>query len=168
MTIPGTTETVLGRSFKSAESIKNYISSLKTMHLMLGVKFPEEICIRLIWCLGDWCALKTHAQPRTSYDSTDFEGYYILVIVPIYVFLSMFFLIARKSNIVPNSVEDFDPSKQLIRQDVKVLQTVLIIVLIKWSKSNHFGCSWWQYLSQYYVLCWPLKYDQSYSSLGQN
>ena len=75
MTIPGTTETVLGRSFKSAESIKNYISGLKTMHLMLGVKFPEESCIRLIWCLGDWCALKTHAQPRTSYDSTDFEGY---------------------------------------------------------------------------------------------
>ena len=45
---------------------------------------------------------------------------------------------ARKSNIVPNSVEDFDPSKQLIRQDVKVFQDVLV-VLIKWSKTNQFG-----------------------------
>ena len=52
--------------------------------------------------------------------------------------LFMFFLIARKSNIVPNSVEDFDPSKQLIRQDVKVLQNVLI-VLIKLLKTNLFG-----------------------------
>ena len=39
---------------------------------------------------------------------------------------------------VPNSVEDFDPSKQLIRQDVKVFQDVLV-VLIKWSKTNQFG-----------------------------
>ena len=45
---------------------------------------------------------------------------------------------ARKSNMVPNSVEDFDPSKQLIRQDVKVFQDVLV-VLIKWSKTNQFG-----------------------------
>ena len=40
--------------------------------------------------------------------------------------LFMFFLMARKSNMVPNSVEDFDPSKQLIRQDVKVFQDVLV------------------------------------------
>ena len=52
--------------------------------------------------------------------------------------LFMFFLMARTSNMVPNSVEDFDPSKQLIRQDVKVFQDVLV-VLIKWSKTNQFG-----------------------------
>ena len=45
---------------------------------------------------------------------------------------------ARKSNMVHNSVEDFDPSKQLIRQDVKVFQDVLV-VLIKWSKTNQIG-----------------------------
>ena len=46
--LPATAETLclygqfLGRSFKSVESIRNYISGLKTMHLMLDVKFPEE------------------------------------------------------------------------------------------------------------------------------
>ena len=50
----------------------------------------------------------------------------------------MIFLMVRKSKMVPNSVEDFDPSIQLIRQDVKVFQDVLV-VLIKWSKTNQFG-----------------------------
>ena len=52
--------------------------------------------------------------------------------------LFMFFLMVRKSNMVPNSVEDFDHSKQLIRQDVKVFLDVLV-VLMKWSKTNQFG-----------------------------
>ena len=47
-TILATTHTLclygqfLGRSFKSVESIRNYISGVKTMHLFLGIKFPEE------------------------------------------------------------------------------------------------------------------------------
>ena len=39
---------------------------------------------------------------------------------------------------VLNSVADFDSDKQLIRRDVKVLKGVLV-VLIKWSKTNQFG-----------------------------
>ena len=30
------------RYFKSVETIRNYISGVKTMHLYLGIKFPEE------------------------------------------------------------------------------------------------------------------------------
>ena len=37
----------------------------------------------------------------------------------------MFFLTARKSNMVPNSAADFDSDKQLIRRDVKVLKGVV-------------------------------------------
>ena len=50
----------------------------------------------------------------------------------------MFFLRSRKSNIIPNSVADFNPQKQLLRQGVKVLQGALV-VLVKWSKTNQFG-----------------------------
>ena len=46
-----------------------------------------------------------------------------------------FFLMARKSNVVPVSVTDFDPDKQLLRQDIVVFEGVLV-VLIKWSKTN--------------------------------
>ena len=55
-----------------------------------------------------------------------------------YLCLFMFFLMVRKSNSVPISVEELYPSKQPIRQDVKVFQDVLV-VLIKWSKTNQFG-----------------------------
>ena len=44
--------------------------------------------------------------------------------------LFMFFLMVRKSNMFPNSVEDFDPNKQLIRQDVKVFQDLFIYLFI--------------------------------------
>ena len=42
---------------------------------------------------------------------------------------------ARKSNIVPNSLADFSSDKQLIRQDVHHS----LVVRIKWSKTNQFG-----------------------------
>ena len=45
---------------------------------------------------------------------------------------------ARKSNMVPVSVSDFDPDKQLLRQDIVIFKGVLV-VLIKWSKTNQFG-----------------------------
>lgn len=54
------------------------------------------------------------------------------------LFLFMFFLMARKSNMVPVSKVDFDPNKQLLRQDIKVFENMLVI-LIKWSKTNQFG-----------------------------
>lgn len=54
------------------------------------------------------------------------------------LFLFMFFLMARKSNMVPGSYADFDPDKQLLRHDIKVFENMLV-VQIKWSKTNQFG-----------------------------
>ena len=45
---------------------------------------------------------------------------------------------ARKLNIVPNSLADFSSDKQLIRQDVQVFHHSLV-VRIKWSKTYQFG-----------------------------
>ena len=39
---------------------------------------------------------------------------------------------------VPVSVTDFDPDKQLLRQDIVIFKGVLV-VLIKWSTTNQFG-----------------------------
>ena len=151
-TIPATTETLclygqfLGRSFKSVESIRNYISGVKTMHLFLGIKFPEENLFQIDLVFKGLARIKKHTPNRALPMTPQ-------ILREIYTFLDMsksdditfwclclfmFFLMARTSNMVPNSVEDFDPSKQLIRQDVKVFQDVLV-VLIKWSKTNQFG-----------------------------
>ena len=37
----------LGKSFRSVESVKNYISGVKTLHYMLDIKFPLENRVQL-------------------------------------------------------------------------------------------------------------------------
>ena len=67
----------------------------------------------------------------------------IAVTIPVDVtywclFLFMFFLMARKSNMVPVSLTEFDPHKQLLRQDEVIFKEILL-VFVKWSKTNHSG-----------------------------
>ena len=69
-TIPATTETLclygqlLGRSFKSVESIRNYISGVKTMHLFLGIKFPEENLFQIDLVFKGLACIKKHTPNR--------------------------------------------------------------------------------------------------------
>ena len=49
-----------------------------------------------------------------------------------------FFLLARKSNLVPDTVAAFDPKKQLLRKDITLKDDYLEITL-KWSKTNQTG-----------------------------
>ena len=46
------------------------------------------------------------------------------------VFVFMFFLMARKSNMVPVSLADFGQSKQLLRQDVKSFKVMVLIQIM--------------------------------------
>ena len=41
----------------------------------------------------------------------------------------MFFLMARKSNMVSFSMTDFDPDKQLFRQDIVIFKVVLLVLV---------------------------------------
>ena len=50
----------------------------------------------------------------------------------------MFFLMAPTSQSVPTSIKQFDPNRQLVRQDIQVVKHILE-VNIKWSKSCRFG-----------------------------
>ena len=54
------------------------------------------------------------------------------------LFLFAFFLLSRKSNLVPVSVKKFDSSRQLCRGDITVCPTYLI-VRFKWAKTIQFG-----------------------------
>ena len=52
-------------------------------------------------------------------------------------FLIAFFTFSRKSNIVPPSTADFDPTKHLCRRDIQVHDDHLV-VNFHWSKTNQF------------------------------
>ncbi len=52
-----------------------------------------------------------------------------------------FFLMLRKFNAVPDVIQTFDKTKQLIRQDVTVGSKALLVSL-KWPKTLQFGGRW--------------------------
>ena len=136
----------LCRSFKSVESVKNYISGVKTMHYFLDVEFPAQQLVHLGLLFKGLARKNPHLPNRAlpitpqilldmfSFMDTSKPNDAIIWCA----FLFMFFLMARKSNILPNSLADFSSEKQLIRQDVQVFHHSLV-VRIKWSKTNQFG-----------------------------
>ena len=113
---------------------------------MLDVEFPSEKMVHLSLVFKGMARRTPHltnkALPMTPQILSDMYSfmdtscsedatYWLL-------FLFMFFLMARKSNMVPNFYADFDPAKQLLRQDVRKLPN-MIVILIKWLKTNQFG-----------------------------
>ena len=128
------------------ESVKNYISGIKSLHYILDIKFTLENKVQLELMLKGMARKSSHmpnrALPITPQILNDMLNFLNLGNAEDATFwcciLFMFFLMARKSNMVPVSVSDFDPDKQLLRQDIVIFKGVLV-VLIKWSKTNQFG-----------------------------
>ena len=116
------------------------------LHLIVGKPFPDlkEFCIDLISRVI--ARQKRHILKRTLPITID-------ILLKIYnhidlsdvkqatiwcLFLFVFFLMARKSNLVPDSVHKFDSSKQLTREKI-VLNGDIVIVKFEWSKTIQFG-----------------------------
>ena len=113
---------------------------------MLDIKFPLDNKVQLDLMLRGMARKSLHmpkrALPITPQVLKDMFGFLNLEdpedSTIWCVILFMFFLMARKSNMVPVSVTDFDPDKQLLRQNILVFKGFLVI-MIKWSKTNQFG-----------------------------
>ncbi|XP_053383790.1 uncharacterized protein LOC128549996 [Mercenaria mercenaria] len=150
--LPADTETLqlyaqfLSRSFKSVESIKNYISGVKIMHLLLGAKIEHINNFLLNLSLKGMSKTKLHmvrqAHPMTTnlllkiyrvldLSSPDDNTFWCL-------FLFAFFLLARKSNLVPTTKKELLNPKFLLSKDVRVTSTGLLITM-KWTKTIQKG-----------------------------
>jgi hypothetical protein len=56
------------------------------------------------------------------------------------LFLTAFFLMIRKSNLVPNSAKTFQYQKQLIRENIEFdSKSYVLIFHINWSKTIQYG-----------------------------
>ena len=150
--LPASLETIclfiqfLSRSFKSVESIKNYVSGVCTLHLFLGHAFPslDEFGIKLLYrgIARDKAHLPRRALPITPQilleiksflnmnDANDASVWCL--------FLFAFYCMARKSNLVPDSSLKFNKQKQLSRGRIE-LTGDLMVVNFRWSKTNQFG-----------------------------
>ena len=136
----------LSRSFSSVDSIRNYIHGVRVLHLLAGhnVELFKSFEINLL--LKGLQRLKPHfvrraspITPKVFKDIFPFFDFGIKLHVSAWAaFLIGFFIMARKSNLVPSSLNSFDPRKQLCRKDVLFCSTG-ILVLLRWSKTNQFG-----------------------------
>ena len=138
----------LSRSFKSVESIKNYISAVKLLHLFLDLVYHQFESFNLKLVLRGLSRGKAHcpkqALPITPqilfdmYKKLDMKSSYDATIWCLFV--HAFFLMFRKSNLVPDSIATFDSKKQLCRDNIHFDDKHNVLIFkIKWSKTIQFG-----------------------------
>ena len=136
----------LSRSFKSVDSIKNYLNGIRILFLIsdlnVDIFYSFEVKLTLKGLKRKLLHMPKQALPITLeiltkfYDLLDHTNrvdvtYWCL-------FLFAFMLMSRKSNLVPISSKHFDKSKQLCRGDITVFQSCLL-VRFKWTKTIQFG-----------------------------
>ena len=150
--LPADTETLclysqfLSRSFKSTSAIKNYISGVKTMHLLLGYSiehinnFLLNLGLKGIARLNPYCTKQAKAiTPEILLEFSkvlNFSSHTDCIFWCLFLFA--FFLFARKSNLVPTTKKDLIDRKCLLYEDIKEHADVLI-VSFRWSKTIQFG-----------------------------
>ena len=127
-------------------SIKNYINGIRVLHLFLDLEFKcvSEFQYKLL--IKGIARLNPHCPKRAHPITPDLllRIHHVLEFSkPAHVaawaaFLLAFFLMARKSNMVPPSLLTFDPHKHLTRGDI-FLGDAGLLVYIKWSKTIQTG-----------------------------
>ena len=135
----------LSNKLKSPGAVQNYLAGVKTMFVINNwdTELFDDYLIRMM--MRGLKVVKQHvprkALPITPkilrdigeiWDETDNSATYWAL------FLIAFYSLARKSNLVPDSVTKFNPLKQLTRGDLEVTSKALLVTL-KWSKTNQAG-----------------------------
>lgn len=136
----------LSRSFRSVVSIRNYLHGVKVLHVLSGRDFVHFDHIEYKLLIKGLFRLKSHrvkqAAPITPHILAAMFQFFDFSL-PLHVacwasFLLTFFIMARKSNMVPSSYGKFDFNKQLARRDI-ILGPSGLLVVLRWSKVNQVG-----------------------------
>ena len=150
--LPAKTETLqlyaqfLSRTFKSTQSIKNYLNGIKTMHLLLGHavehinKFILNLSLKGIAKLNPHCIKQAECMTPAILlkisQILDFSNKSDVVFWCLFLFA--FFLLARKSNLIPTTKKDLAQRKFLLRGDIIKVKDILIVTMF-WSKTIQAG-----------------------------
>ena len=136
---------LLGRSMKSAQTVRNYLNGVKLYHTFNDAAFHSLQDFQIKLTMRGLGKILFHtpkqAAPLTPDILTeiwrviDFSNALFSTIW--YAFVFVFFMMARKSSIAPSSVLSFDSSKYLCRRDIR-LTSYGLEVQLKFSKTNQF------------------------------
>lgn len=132
-------------NMKSPKTVYNYLLGVKIMHHWLGLDVKVFSCLRVKHMLRAVFKMSTHivkqAQPMTPQILIDVRKQLNLSKPDDVTFWAMclvaFMLMLRKSNLVPDTLSSFDPTKQLTRGHLKFVEGA-VWVRIVWSKTLQF------------------------------
>ena len=150
--LPATTKTIslytqfLSRSFKSVNSILNYVNGVRLLHLYSGFEFEHLHIFEYNLLIRGLKRLNPHIPhrvmpitPEILLDIVRFLDLSKDFDLAIWCsFLTCFYLMARKSSIIPSSNKEFDIKKHITRKDI-VLTDGYLIVTLKYSKTIQCG-----------------------------
>jgi integrase len=136
----------LGRQFSAASTIRNYLYGVKFWHIINGLsgeQFDGYVVKRMHKGLEKKLKhKKKQALPITPEVLLDIKKVLDLELpwdcTKWALYLTAFFLVCRKSNLVPLSVRQFDSSKQLTRAHFQQTGEDLSVVLT-WTKTIQFN-----------------------------
>ena len=125
----------------SYDTVAGYLSSIKRLHELGDFVFPRNtylLKLELMAIRRELAHLVKKAPPVTpellasifqhmNIQSDQEVAAYTALVVGFTLFL-------RKSNLVPDSVDGFNPKEQLCVEDVKI-QNNMVVIEIKWSKT---------------------------------
>lgn len=118
------------------DAIRSYISGVHTLHLFLGASYPHVGSFSLKLTIKGLVRARPHMPRRALAIGPELLLQFRKLLnlsCPVdctiwCLFLLAFFLMARKSNLVPVSRASFDPRKQLRRQDVFIGEGFLLVL----------------------------------------
>lgn len=150
--LPATVQTLgvylefLAVKFRDPGAIQNYLGGIKVLHIWNGYDTQQFEHLSLQLMLRGLARIKRHI-PRQALPVTPDILKQMFLCVDVHnpvdmtfwtLFLFGFFLMCRKSNLVPDKAATFDASKQLVRRDIVSAEGGLLVT-IKWSKTLQFG-----------------------------
>ena len=132
----------LAYSFHSAKSVRNYLYGIRTLHILTKTTPPDYKDIELKLTLRGLNKVLARpvkrAQPVTPEILLDLVSLLDLSkrrdLVFWAIILIGFFGMLRKSNLIPDKVDSFDPKKQLTRSHITFYQDIAILN-ITWAKN---------------------------------
>ena len=146
--VPASTRTVIRflihlSSYCKYSTIINYLSAINVLHRHFGhdVTFQEVFTVKLIVrslrrVLGDAREQKLPITPeillrlRPTLTADSDSGFWAAMLMGFYSFF-------RKSNLVPKSAKDYDPSKTLLRKNI-IVRSWGLVICVTWSKTIQF------------------------------
>ena len=137
----------LSRTFQSSESMANYLSGMRTMSVLVGLEIPDVKERQMQMFLLGLKRLMQHAvkqvvpiTPQLLLRMSKVVNFKdkIEVIAWTAVLLG-FYMFLRKSNLVPEAMDKFDPVQQFTRADAHLLGLDKAMMFeIRWTKTIQF------------------------------